>query len=229
MKAVGVILLVVSTWGAPQASVPPGPAKGAAAPVAPLQPPTVDLVITVRPGAVVAQNVRDAAVLYRVAFLDQMKLFTVADRIAESYRKGQLPVRSESSRAKLAAYDAGLKDRLTADERIALATAVTELVQMEFETAPANTTEQMNAYAELVAAVSQSVDDFRNDNVTPNEERDRLADNTRTAAYGLALSMSNRGYGAAHVAAARLAAQVRQALALLEDGEIQSAYGTRSM
>ena len=87
----------------------------------------------------------------------------------------------------------------------------------------------MKAYAELLATVAQSIDDFAADNVTPNAGRDRLAEDTCKAAHDLALSMSNRGYGAAHVAAARLATQVRQALALLTDAEVAAAFGARSM
>ena len=238
MRAVAVFVLIASSWaplawGAPETATKQAlPPTKAVTPLAPLtRPPPLaaDVVVDVRPEVVVAENVRAAAVLYRAACLDEMKLFDVADRVASAFREGSLPLRSAGARAKLDAYVSGRNHRLSKEERAEMVAFVSDLVQPVFENAVVDMLAQMKTYAELVASVAQSVDEFTNDNVTPNAERDKLAEDSRKASHALALSMSNRGYGAAQLAASRLAAEMRNALALLADPEVQGAFGARSM
>ena len=224
-------------WGAPETSTkqapPPTKAVTPLAPPAPLtRPLAAAVVVDVRPDVVVPENVRAAAVLYRAACLDEMKAFDVADRVASAFREPSLPLRSKASegaRAKLDAYERGRNDRLSKEERVEMIAFVSDLVRLAFENAVVDMLAQMKSYAELLASVAQSVDEFTNDNVTPNAERDKLAEDTRKASHALALSMSNRGYGAAQLAARKLEAEMRNALALLTDAEVQSAFGARSM
>lgn len=235
MRVVAVGVVVASTWaslafGAPDAQKQALPAPKPAAPLAP--PPPVmpeDVAVEVTTDTVVASNVRAAAVLYRAACLDEMKLFDVADRVATSIRDQRVAVRSEAARKKVAAYERGKSDRLSKAERTEIVSFVSELVQLDFEKGVTDTSAQMKAYAELVSSVAQSIDKFADDNVAPDSERDRLAEDTRKASLDLGLSMSNRGYGAAHLAASRLNAEIRDALALLADTEVQTAFGARSM
>lgn len=187
--------------------------------------PVVD--VAVDPNAFVGANIRATAVLYRAAVLDEMKLFDVADGIA-SESKGRATKLGASAQAKIAAYDAP-KGRLTKRTRADFGELVTQPSQLVFEAIVESSIEQMRAYADLVASVSQSASDFMKDNTSESQERDTLADRFGKASGALGLTLTHRGYGGAHYAASALAEQIKDAIALLSDPELQGAFGAKSM
>lgn len=242
LHASSCVFIAVTAWvglssaQAPKANV--GPARGVLPqplpvkvprPALPLPAVAGGLDVTVTPESVVGRNVQVAAVLYRAAILDEMKLFDAAERAAKALRAGTPATRGEAARAKLAAVEAKHPERLSKAERAELVAFVTSPVQLDFERGATDVAKQMKVYAALVDAVAKSASDFADENTTPNEQRDRLADDTRSAAYDLAITMSNHGYGAAHFAAQDLSETIRDYLALLSDAEVQGAFGTRSM
>ena len=209
----------------------------------PLEPPRAALsppgtvVISPTPAKVVTSNVRAASLLYAARHHDEMGLFQAADAVTDAFAKGKLPLEKSTggkpskgsaldAETRLRAYDAARGDRLKPAERASFIQFVADLVQAEFEAAVTDAIKQMESYASLVAAVSESVDAFTQDNVS--SERDHLAEHTQKAAGALALSMSNHAYGGAHYAASKLAAQARDASALLSQRAILDAYGVSS-
>ena len=80
--------------------------------------------------------------------------------------------------------------------------------------------------------MSESLDQFKRDNVTDNQGRDSLADafsgDKVKIAADLARSLSNQGYGGSAVAAEQLQEQLRDMIAILRDPAVQGARGARN-
>lgn len=61
-------------------------------------------------------------------------------------------------------------------QKVNFPTFVAKLIQGVFHAIVQSSIEQMEAYGKLVASVAQSLDNFRDDNVTPNQGRDHLVE-----------------------------------------------------
>lgn len=178
--------------------------------------------IRVQPDRVLAQNLQAAAVLYQAAALEQMHLFEVADRIANLFASGELPV-SGASRSRFEAYLRDAPQRLSADSRRRMYGHV--LGGSETGAADPNL-----AFAGLMTRFVRSVSEYRRQ-IQPSKKKTPHADSStvHAAARSLAQNLSNRTYGAPVYASAQLARQISQARALLSDPQVLSAFGARDM
>lgn len=179
---------------------------------------------------IVADNVRATGPLYMASMLDELKLFDVVDRLVELASSGQLPI-GGASRERLDAYAKRRGDRVSATARADLGRFGREPVRSVFNAVVTSSLEQMEAYAALVQAVSESLDAFRKDNTTGDGGRDYLADRPGAiwnAAHDLALSLSHHGSGSARFAATQIEQQRVEALAILSDPAVLAASGVKS-
>jgi hypothetical protein len=222
--AMGALLLADLAWAAPPKPVPP-PAV-AAPKVVPSE-----LAVTVSPNRIVKANVRATAMLYAASTFDEMNLFDVVDRIVDDVQSARVRITSKPTRVLLDAYANARPERVTKANRQELTRFASELVQSVFGQIVTDSVKQMEAYAALVRDVAASVEQFTRDNTSQNQDRDSLADrypeDTFKPATELALSLSQHGYGAAQLAASKLAEQIREASAILADPAILSAYGVK--
>ncbi|MFO0565816.1 MAG: hypothetical protein U0263_09145 [Polyangiaceae bacterium] len=185
--------------------------------------------LQVTPSEIVGTNLQAMLTLRVAAALEEMKLFQVVDKIADEWQSGQLPVGSEGGKKKLSQWLAARPSRLDASARRELLARAVDPVLPSFAQGSKDSSSELLEFAAVVKAISESADAFKKDNVSPSSERDTLAERAHGSAKRLGLALSNQGYGAAHYAAEELAKMIRDALALLDDPAIQSAFGGKDM
>lgn len=152
-------------------------------------------------GQIVAANLRAAAIIYSAAMLEELRLFQVADRIAELFGSGQLPIGRSPAGQELYQYWRQRDRRLTADERAAIYAGVL------------GTPGDDGTWRRLVAAVVAYAGGSGSQ------------DDVRSQARALAADLSRRTAGLALHAAPELQGEVQQILRLLGQKEIQAAFG----
>ncbi len=171
------------------------------------------------PKDIVAQNLEAAAVLYSASALEEMELFAVADRVADQFSSGKLPV--GGAKGAVAGYLAGRSDRLSAQERRRLYGHVLG----GGSTATPNT-----EFSPLLARFLASVSKFEQRRaLLKNTKKTVSASKVHAAARDLAQNLSNRSYGAVGFAAAVLARHIRDVDALLSHPDVLAAYGCKDV
>lgn len=224
---VGGLLLVGEAEAAPASSS----GKSVSALVAYGAKPSSQLVsvekVTVTPATIVEANVRAATTLYVSAVLEEMKLFAVADRIAEQFAKGMIPIARSPATDPIQDWYDRRGERLGAAERARIyghvlgssaAGSTTALAQPNQDFAP--------LWARFVDAVS---DYERKTALAPSGKGATVSrEQIRKAGRDLALNLSNRSYGAALYVAARLAKQIQDAEKLLSTEALLAHFGAAS-
>ena len=170
--------------------------------------------IEVTPNVVVPANLDAAAVIYRASVLEDMKLFKVVDYIVEQFQTGKLPLSRGASSA-IYDYVKNQPDRLNESERRSLYAHV--LGQGSGAATPNRNFDGL--MRRFLAAVSK----WQRRATLPKA---KVA--LHASARDLALNLSNRSYGAPTQAAKALAKQVEFAQAILDNPEIQKAYGFKT-
>jgi hypothetical protein len=180
--------------------------------------------VTVTPAAIVEANVRAATTLYVAAMLEEMKLFAVADRVAEQFAKGMIPIGRSDATDPIQKWYEQRGERLTAAERARIyghvlgssaAGSGAQLAQPNQEFAP--------LWARFIDAVSEYE---RKTALDPSGKATALSrEQVRKAGRDLALNLSNRSYGAVLYVAARLARQIQDAVKVLSSEALLDHYG----
>lgn len=153
-------------------------------------------------------NIRAAGALYFLWQLEQMRLFDVADKIAELFASGLLPLASPHTGQLISRYYFSKHMRLTSTERSGLYASV--FSNREFT----------KRWADFLAAVVEL------------EMHSTDADSTeafRKTGYSLALLASAGGGGPASYGIQRLNEHAKQAIEFLKDRSILDAFGAMSM
>jgi hypothetical protein len=177
------------------------------------------LVVTAKPTEIVARNLEAAAVLYSASALEEMQLFTVADRVAAHFSSGKLPVGGAKNAA--ATFLAGRSDRLSAQERQRLYGHVL---------GAGSTANPNTEFSPLLARFLASVSKFeRQRALVKNTKKTVSAAKVHAAARDLAQNLSNHSYGAVAIAAAMLARHIRDVDALLSHPDVLAAYACNNV
>jgi hypothetical protein len=182
-----------------------------------IEPPNLDTdaVEIIRP------NLEAVRMIYYSAQLEEMKLHAVNEKIVEHFHVGLLPITKGSAADKIYAYFKKAPDRLTEMERRGLYGRVLGLAQGNVKDVMPNR-EFSTLWLRFLATVSQK---FRE---VVSTERDQVSiEQVHKSARDLAVNLSLHGYGLASPGALELKAIVEEVLAILDEKEVQMAYGVR--
>jgi hypothetical protein len=176
------------------------------------------------PTGIEAQNVLAAGVVYAAYELEQLKLFTVADRIVELSQRGMLPLsRATASRA-LSRYAQNAANRLTESERRTMYARA--LGKGSEQQGPHVNREFSDLWMRFVSAVSA----YQRESRVRQTGRSRVRQvELAKRARDLASNLSLHAYGIAYYAALELQNQINTVVAVVSLGEIRSAFGARDM
>jgi hypothetical protein len=180
--------------------------------------------VTVTPATIVEANVRAATTLYVSAVLEEMKLFAVADRIAEQFANGKIPIARSPATAPIEQWYDRRGERLGASERARMYGHVLGSSAGGSSTALAQPNQE---FAPLWARFIDAVGDYeRKTALAPSAKGASVSrEQVRKAGRDLALNLSNRSYGAALYVAARLAKQMKDAEKVLSSEALLGHFG----
>jgi hypothetical protein len=172
----------------------------------------------VQPGQVVADNLRAVGVMVAMTTYERAGLFSAGERIVADLEAGKISLDPASARAVLRLAEVA-RTAPSAVERAELVAFVSDQVKGVFASIVADSIEQMSAYGELLGSVTESLDEFVNDDVREPSARDQLAK--------LTLVLSHAGYGAVHYAAAQLSRHAHELTHVVQQSGVQKAYGAK--
>ncbi len=166
-----------------------------------------------------------AGVIYAAYEFEQLKLFTVADRIVELAQQGLLPVtRTNASRA-LSRYWQDRPNRLTESERRSV------YGQALGKGGDPQSPQVNREFNELWLRFASAVSGYsRQRPVTRQKPAVKVSQAAvRKAGRDLAANLSLHGWGVGYFAASRLQQHLTQATGILTLPEIRAAFGARDM
>jgi hypothetical protein len=169
---------------------------------------------------IVAANVIAVAGLYRAAMLEEMKLFAVADKVAEHFTIGMIPISRGPAGDRLFTWIRGAPDRFTEVERRSIYGRVLGLAQGNAQNLLPNR-EFSDLWIRFLSIVS-----VLNREVVTTMPKSATAEQALKSARDLAVNLSLHGFGVAHFAAVETQQILQQVLDMLQQAEILSAYGT---
>jgi hypothetical protein len=173
----------------------------------------------------VPAQIRAVEAIYFAAMFEQLRAFAVADRLAELFAEGLLPVGRGNAARMLDAYWRDRGGRLSEAERRMVYRRTVGLpggenaggTNRDFEKLWLRFLSSVGRYAR-----QQQVEDSAGDGSAPI-----TAEEVRTAGRTLARNLSLHGAGTTFYAASSLQKQIKDAVQLLSDPEITHAYGAR--
>ena len=168
-----------------------------------------------------AVSIRATQAIHAAAMLEELKLFQVADRLAELFGSGALPIGRGRAGSRLYQFARTSSRRLSSGERRSLY-ARTLGVGGGDEGGRSN-----REFGDLWARFVSSVAALTRPDAATDLAR-RTAD-VQGAGRDLAANLSAHGNGVAYYAARELAAQIKLITAVLSAPEVRSAFGARDM
>jgi hypothetical protein len=169
---------------------------------------------------IVAANVLAVAGLYRAAMLEEMKLFAVADKVAEHFSIGMIPISRGPAGDRLFTWIREAPNRFSEMERRGIYGRVLGLAQGNAQNLLPNR-EFSDLWIRFLSIVSVL---SRENNI--QVPRSATAEQALKSARDLAVNLSLHGFGVAHFAAVETQQLLQQVLDMLQQSEILSAYGT---
>ena len=170
---------------------------------------------------IVADNVKAVAAILFAASLEDLKYFTVADKIAEMFVTGMLPISRGTGGELLYRWVRTSSDRMTEIERRSLYARALGVAQGSVEEPLANR-EFSDLWIRFLSAVSY----FERDKDSQARKK-VLSETVFKAGRDLAVNLSLHGYGMAHFAAVELQATVRDVSNIFSAPDVLAAFGAR--
>jgi hypothetical protein len=169
---------------------------------------------------IVAANVIAVAGLYRAAMLEEMKLFAVADKVAEHFTIGMIPISRGPAGDRLFTWIREAPNRFSEVERRSIYGRVLGLAQGNAQNLLPN-----REFSDLwIRFLSIFRVFFRETGVTVPTSA--TGEQALKAGRDLAVNLSLHGFGVAHFAAVETQQILEQVLDMLQQAEVLSAYGT---
>jgi hypothetical protein len=171
---------------------------------------------------IVAQNLFALGGIYFAAQLEDMKFFAVADKVAEQFMNGQIPVSRGPGGGRIYKYHRDAVNRMTEHDRRGLYARSFGLAQGSVDEAMPNR-EFSDLWLRFLSATSlfNRQSQYERTLITGQQ----LYKNARD----LAVNLSFHGYALAHFAAVEVQQQIRDIYTMLSDADILAAYGTRDV
>ena len=173
-------------------------------------------------------NIRAVAVIFAGYQLEQLRLFEVVDRIAETWWNGQLPVGADAGTKALDEYYWSSEFRLSDSARHMQYGRVLGAPGGELSTEVQPNTQLNDLWMRFIASVAEYDRQQRVSDIVSGQRTSALsltAEAVRQSGRNLAANASLYGWGGTQFAARRLAKQVGTSFDILNNTEIQAAYG----
>lgn len=170
---------------------------------------------------IVGANVLAVAGLYRAAMLEEMKLFAVADKVAEHFTIGMIPISRGPAGDRLFTWIREAPNRFSEMERRGIYGRVLGLAQGNAQNTLPNR-EFSDLWIRFLSTVSVLNRETGIQGVPPTTTPEQALKSARD----LAVNLSLHGFGVAHFAAVETQQLLQQVLDMLQQAEILSAYGT---
>ena len=169
-----------------------------------------------------AENLKAAATIYRVATLEEMKLFAVTDRVVELSMSGKLPIGGAADEA-IYEYLKGSSSKLDTSTRRRIYGHVLGRGKKAAGLEPNRSfAGLMTRFAGSVAAYERQV------KLAGGNAAKVSTEQVHEAARDLALNLSNHAYGAPVVAAPLLQAKADLAIEILSAPAVLKKYGAKT-
>ncbi len=175
-----------------------------------------------------SENVKLMGPIICAAMFDELKAFSVVEKLVELSQNGMLPIGSGKAGRMLYDYWKSTPNRISEAERRNFYALTLGIPGGDGN---GNTNREFNdLWIRFVSSVSKlvrqgTVDHYVRDRVPGALSQQQV----RKAARDLALNLSSHGYGMAFFAARELRDQIQMMINLLGDPEVMGAYGARDM
>lgn len=169
---------------------------------------------------VIPDNVRALAAIYFSAMLEDLKFFSVADKVVEQFMTGMLPVSRGTAGDAMYDYFKSAPERLTEVERRGIYARAFGLAQGSVDE-PMPNREFSDLWIRFLSGVNL---------LNRQSTAERLVVNNEYVfknARDLAVNLSLHGYGAAHFAAVELQKLITDVKKMLSFSDVLNAYGVR--
>jgi hypothetical protein len=170
---------------------------------------------------VLKPNVEALSAVYFAAMLEELKFFSVAEKVVEQFMTGAIPLTRGSGGQALYRYFKDAPQRLTESDRRGLYARSFGVAQGSVDEALPNR-EFSDLWIRFLSAVS-----FFGRELTSTERKLSTTQQVFKSARDLAVNLSLHGYAIAHFAAVELQGQVRTVKDMLSDVEVLAAFGVR--
>jgi hypothetical protein len=172
---------------------------------------------------IVKDNVLALSAVYFAAMLEELKFFSVMDKVVEQFMVGALPISRGTGGDALYRFFKEAKDRITEHERRGLYGRCFGLAQGSVEESMPNR-EFNDLWIRFLSAVSASGRE-----ITSTERKQVSDEQVFKSARDLAVNLSLHGYGLAHFAAVELQTLVKSIKTELSGQDILQAYGVKDI
>ena len=173
-------------------------------------------------GEIVSANLRALETVYFTAMLEEARLFDVVKRLVAMFGSGLLPLGPGRAGAMLYHRWKGDQSRLTTEQRRNVYARAFGLPGGEAEVMPNR--EFDNLWVSFLSIVGMYSAELQS---LPPGERSVSAEEVLVSGRNVALNLSTHGHGLAWFAAKDFKSEIQQAIELLSDGELQSAFDAR--
>jgi hypothetical protein len=173
-------------------------------------------------------NIRAVAVILASYNLEQLRLFDAVDRIVETWWNGQLPVGSDRGSKALDDFYWSSEFRLSPPARHMQYSRVLGITGGEVSTEVQPNTQFNDLWMRVIASLAEFDRQQRIGDIVSGQRTNALTltgEQVRQAARNLAANASLYGWGGTQFAARRLAKQVSTSFDILNNKDIQAAYG----
>lgn len=168
-------------------------------------------------------NIRAVSALYVAAQLEDLKFFAVADKVADHFITGQIPIsRSPGSNAVFQFYKDAV-NRLTESDRRGIYARTFGLATGSIDEPMPN-----REFSDLWIRFLTSVSMLRRE-VAAYERRTVTEPQVVKNARDLAVNLSLHGYGVGHFAAAELDETIKKVIKMLSYPDVMAAYGVSNV
>jgi hypothetical protein len=171
---------------------------------------------------IIGANVKALSGIYVAAMLEDLKFFAVADKIAEQFSVGQVPVTRGAGGDQIYEYIKRAPDRMTEVERRSLYARTFGLAQGSVEE-PLPNREFTDSWIRFLSAVSLA---SREDGKT-GLRASVVGQQELKSGRDLAVNLSLHGYGMAHFAAVELQKLIRTVKQMLSAPDVLSSFGVK--
>jgi hypothetical protein len=169
---------------------------------------------------IIVDNVRALSALYFAAQLEDLKFFSVADKVTEQFLSGMIPIsRSQGSEA-IYQYYREAPNRFTEHERRSMYARAFGFAQGAVDEPMPN-----REFSDLWIRFASSVSIFDRERAVTGVRKSITAPELFKNARDLAVNLSLHGYGIAHFAAVELQNTIRFLLKTLSYPDVLQAYG----
>ena len=171
---------------------------------------------------IIGANVKALSAIYVAAMLEELKFFAVADKLAEQFTVGQMPVTRGNGGDQIYEYIKRAPDRMTEVERRSLYARTFGLAQGSVEE-PMPNREFSDVWIRFLSAVSLASREDGKSGIRASV----VSQQELKSGRDLGVNLSLHGYGMAHFAAVELQRLIKNVKQMLSATDVLSSFGVK--